>query len=77
MTKDEIERFYLTNHDFNIIVNKGSMTYGKTKDEMLANAIVQEICKEMQKGGCNEERDYGSEDSGCASATGTASTCQA
>ena len=76
MTKSEIERFYLTNHDFNIIVNKGSQTYGKTKDEMLSNAIIGEICKEMQKGGCNEERDNGSEDSECASATGTASACQ-
>lgn len=72
-----IEKFYLTNHDFNIIVNKGSQIYGKTKDEMLENAIVKEIYKEMQKGGCNEERDYGSEDLGCASATGTASACQA
>lgn len=52
-----IERFYLTNHDFNIIVNKGSQIYGKTKDEMLENAIVKEIYKEMQKGGCNEQRE--------------------
>lgn len=52
-----IERFYLTNHDFNIIVNKGSQIYGKTKDEMLNNAIVKEIYKEMQKGGCNEQRE--------------------
>jgi len=55
MTKSEIEHFYLVNHDFNIIVNKGSQTYGKTKDEMLSNAIIGEICKEMQKGGCNEQ----------------------
>ena len=59
MTKSDIDRFYLSNHDFNIIVNKGCQTYGKTKDEMLANAIIIEICKEMQKGGCNESRDNG------------------
>ena len=48
-----IERFYLTNHDFNIIVNKGIQTYGKSKDEMLSNVIVREIYSEMQKGGAN------------------------
>lgn len=48
-----IERFYLTNHDFNIIVNKGVQSYGKTKDEMLSNAIIREIYREMQKGGAN------------------------
>lgn len=59
MTKSNIERFYLTNHDFNIIVNKGCQTYGKTKSEMLENATIIEIYKEMQKGGCNESRDNG------------------
>ena len=48
-----IERFYLTNHDFNIIVNKGIQTYGKSKDEMLSNVIVREIYSEMQEGGVN------------------------
>ena len=48
-----IERFYLTNHDFNIIVNKGIQTYGKSKDEMLSNVIVREIYSEMQEGGIN------------------------
>lgn len=62
MTKSEIERFYLANHDFNIIVNKGIQTYGKSLDEMLDNAIIHEICKEMQKGGRNEERNNRAED---------------
>ena len=75
MTKSEIERFYLTNHDFNIIVNKGSQTYGKSLDEMLDNAIIHEICKEMQKGGCNEERKHGSEDPEGTSAAGASSAC--
>jgi hypothetical protein len=48
-----IERFYLTNHDFNIIVNKGIQAYGKSKDEMLSNVIVREIYSEMQEGGIN------------------------
>lgn len=52
-----IERFYLTNHDFNIIVNKGVQSYGKTKDEMLSNAIIREIYREMQKGGANYHED--------------------
>lgn len=51
-----IERFYLTNHDFNIIVNKGAQSYGKTKDEMLSNSTIREIYREMQKGGCNEKK---------------------
>lgn len=58
MTRSEIERFYLTNHDFNVIVNKANQAYGKSKDETLQDAIIQEICKEMQKGGCNEERKH-------------------
>jgi len=48
-----IERFYLTNHDFNIIVNKGIQAYSKSKDEMLSNVIVREIYSEMQEGGIN------------------------
>ena len=53
----DIERFYLTNHTFNIFVNKGCQTYHKTKSEMLSGAIVKEVFLEMQEGGCNEEHD--------------------
>ena len=52
-----IHDFYLRNHDFQVIVNKGCQTYGKTPDEMMATATIQEIYKEMQEGGINEERD--------------------
>lgn len=52
----KMKRFYLTDHDFNILVNKGCQTYHKTLDEELSNKTVQEIYKEMQKGGCNEPR---------------------
>lgn len=59
MTEQEkINRFYLTNHDFNIIVNKGAQTYGKTASEILELATVREIYREMQKGGCNEQQDH-------------------
>ena len=53
----DIERFYLTNHTFNIFVNKGCQMYHKTKSEMLSEAIVREVFLEMQEGGCNEEHD--------------------
>lgn len=53
----DIERFYLTNHTFNIFVNKGCQTYQRTKSEMLENATVIEVFREMQEGGCNEEQD--------------------
>lgn len=53
----DIERFYLTNHTFNIFVNKGCQTYQRTKSEMLENATVIEVFREMQEGGCNEEHD--------------------
>lgn len=62
MTEQEkINKFYLTNHDFNIIVNKGAQTYGKTATEMLELATTREIYREMQRGGCNEERADGTE----------------
>ena len=52
---EEILDFYLKNHDFQVFVNKGSQSYGKTRDEMLSNAAVREVYREMQKGGCNEQ----------------------
>lgn len=68
--------FYLTDHDFNIYVNKGCQTYDKTPEEMFDNAIVWEVYKEMQRGGCNEKRsnratDPGSDDKAGSEATKT------
>lgn len=54
MTK--IEKFYLTNHDFNIFCNKNIQTYGRTLEEELQNIITVEYYRSMQKGGCNAER---------------------
>ena len=75
MTRSEIERFYLTNHDFNVIVNKANQAYGKSKDETLQDVIIQEICKEMQKGGCNEERNNGGTNLICSPATRSVTSC--
>lgn len=68
--------FYLTNHDFNIYVNKGCQTYDMTPEEMFDDAIVWEVYKEMQRGGCNEKRsnratDPGSDDKAGSEATET------
>lgn len=64
MTEHErVQNFYLTNHDFNIIVNKGAQTYNKPASEILKLAIIREIYREMQKGGCNEEQNHRGEDS--------------
>lgn len=70
----EILDFYLKNHDFQVFVNKGSQTYGKTRDEMLENASVREVYKEMQEGGCNAGQKQ-REDYGCSSETDTIATC--
>lgn len=67
--------FYLKNHDFQVFINKGIQTYKKTRDEMFENAIVREVYREMQKGGCNEERDHGGEDNICPPTTNTTPSC--
>lgn len=54
---DTLMDFYLTNHTFNIFVNKGCQTYFKTLDEMFKDQIVWEYYLSLQKGACNEERD--------------------
>lgn len=58
-----IKRFYLTNHDFNIFVNKGCQTYHRDLDTMLKDPIVIEYYKSMQRGGCNEEHSNRGQDS--------------
>ena len=58
-----IKRFYLTNHDFQVYVNKGCQTYNRSLDAELDDPIVVEYYKTLQKGGCNEKRENGSEDS--------------
>lgn len=51
-----IEEFYLKDYDFQIYVNKGCQTYGRTPAEMFENPIVKEYYRSLQKGGCNEKR---------------------
>lgn len=69
-----IMEFYLKNHSFEVYVNKGCQSYKKSRDEELSNAIVREVYKEMQKGGCNEQRD-GGENIVCVTTTATTSSC--
>lgn len=48
-----IENFYLTNHDFQVYVNKNSQAYGTTLEQELASPITQEYYKSLLKDGCN------------------------
>ena len=60
MTK--IEKFYLTNHDFQMFCNKNIQTYGRTLNEELSNVITVEYYRSLQKGGCNaEHKDRGAD----------------
>lgn len=53
------KRFYLTNHDFQIYVNKGCQTYHRNLDSMLDDPITVAYYESLQKGGCNEPRNGG------------------
>ena len=61
--RERIKRFYLTNHDFQVYVNKNCQTYNRSLDEELKNPITVEYYKSLQKGGCNEKRENGGENS--------------
>jgi len=54
--RERMKRFYLTNHDFQVYVNKNCQTYKRTLDQELQSPITFEYYKSMQKGGCNEPR---------------------
>lgn len=71
----EMMEFYLKDHDFEVYVNKGCQTYNKSRDEELDNAIVREVYKEMQKGGCNEKRESGGENTMRTTTTATTPSC--
>ena len=60
MTK--IEKFYLTNHDFQVFCNKNIQIYGRTLDEELSNVITVEYYRSLLKGGCNAKSEDGAED---------------
>ena len=49
----EIERFYLTNHDFQVFCNKNIQIYGRTLAQELQNKITIEYYQTLQRGGCN------------------------
>lgn len=58
----EIEDFYLKDHDFQVYINKGCQTYGRTPDEMFQNPIVREYYRSLMKGGCNHREQDRTED---------------
>ena len=58
-----IKRFYLTNHDFQVYVNKNCQIYKRSLDDELKSPITVEYYKSLQKGGCNEKREGGGENS--------------
>jgi hypothetical protein len=77
LVRETLEEFYLTNHDFNIFVNKGCQAYSRTLQEMLDDAITWEYYLSMQKGGCNEERNGRGTDTRSNGQTGAkAATCE-
>ena len=51
--RERMKRFYLTNHDFQIYVNKDCQMYHRTLDQALASPVTYAYYKSMQKGGCN------------------------
>lgn len=74
---DTLMDFYLTNHTFNIFVNKGCQAYSRTLQEMLDDAITWEYYLSMQKGGCNEEHgDRGENSRSNGSAGAQNATCE-
>lgn len=60
--RERIKRFYLTNHDFQVYVNKNCQTYHRVLDDELKSPITVEYYRSMQKGGCNEKRENGRKD---------------
>lgn len=56
---NEIYKFYLKNKDFKDYVDRCVETYGKDVSYMLETPIAQNVYKEMQKGGCNENKNGG------------------
>ena len=54
---NEIYKFYESNKNFKDYIDKCVATYGKDVPYMLETRTAEEVYKEMQKGGCNEEKD--------------------
>lgn len=48
---------YRDNEDFKLYVDKCSVSYGKSLNEVLDNPITWEYYISLQKGGCNERKD--------------------
>lgn len=48
---------YRDNEDFKRFVDKCSISYGKSLDDVLDSPITWEYYMSLQKGGCNERKD--------------------
>ena len=55
--RERMKRFFLTNHDFQVYVNKDCQMYRRSLDEALASPITYAYYKSMQNGGCNERHE--------------------
>ena len=53
---NEIYQFYLNNEKYREFIDSCVKTYGKDVPYMLETRTAKEVYKEMQKGGCNEEK---------------------
>ena len=63
MTKfQRMKRFYLTDHDFQIYVNKNCQTYCRCLDDELKSPITEAYYDSLQKGGCNARSKYSDND---------------
>lgn len=54
--ENEMYQFYLKNEKFKDFIDDCVKTYGKDVPYMLETRTAKEVYKEMQKGGCNEEK---------------------
>ena len=53
---DDIGKFYLEDHDFQVYVNKDCQAYDRTLEKELISPITIEYYKSLQKGGYNEAK---------------------
>ena len=59
----EMKGFMQISDDFKRYVDKCSISYGKSLDEILQSPITREYYKSLQRGGCNAKSGCGTENS--------------
>ena len=55
--REKMERFYLTNYDFQIYCNKNMQTYKRGLKQEMSSPITYQYYLSLQKGGCNAPRE--------------------